>query len=97
MADKDRTDPPTESIPRRLERAIDVLHIAFPDGTSLWSDRVSSEYASQCVASWKAGMPADKLARYEAAGALCGAVVLRMLRSEYERIPATNQIEWPNE
>lgn len=86
----------TEGLGLAPERAIDVLYIALPDGTGLWSDTVTAEYAKQCMASWRAGLTDAKRAEYEAAGVMGGVVVLRMLRSDYQHIPTTNVIAWPN-
>lgn len=73
---------------------VKVFCIALPDGTNLWVKR-DTEYVEACLSRWRGGLPKETLEEYKAAGVSSGCVELTMLRRDFDRIPTTNQFNWP--
>lgn len=75
-----------------MEDVIDVFCLVFPDGTTFFSEfqRGMPLNVDRYVEAWKAQQPADLQQRRTAAEVTGGVVIMRMLRSEYLRIPATS-------
>lgn len=74
-----------------MEDVLDVCCLVFPDGRTYWFETKGNEgHVEQAIFSWKAGLSPEKRNAYEAAGVSCGAVFVRMLRGDFQQIPATN-------
>ena len=75
---------------------IDVVFVAFPDGTSIWL-RKNKEYLDKCVQAWKAGLDLEKRKRLQAAKVSMVTGQLIMLESDYNSITTTNSFPWPDQ
>lgn len=72
-----------------MDDVIDVVCLALPDGTTLWYEPGDGR-PDELIAAWKQQLPAEKRQLYESCGVLGGFVILRMLRQDYQSIPATS-------
>jgi hypothetical protein len=71
---------------------INVTCLVFPDGSTYWYP--TDDYrADRLIDKWKATLSVEQRRAYHDKGCLGGVVRLRMLRKDYQSIPATSQSE----
>lgn len=68
---------------------IDVLCCVTPAGQVVYT--TDDADARRVGRNWRAGLTVEQRAQHEAAHTMGGFVQIRMLREDYERIPATNE------
>ena len=73
---------------------IDVVFVAFPDGTSIWLKQ-DKEYLDKCVRAWKGGLGPEKRKRLQDARVSMVTGQLIMLESDYISIKTYNFFPWP--
>lgn len=73
---------------------IDVIVLVFPDGSTYWQEQTANftmATAQKLAMAWREQLPADHRARMHDGKCMGGAVHCRMLREDYDAIPATNR------
>lgn len=66
---------------------IDVLCLVFPNGQTLFTEKASLEEVKRLTTNWKETNPGSAEKWRDCLG---GFIFMRMLREDYQRIPATN-------
>lgn len=68
---------------------IEVLCCITPSGDFLFAHNLDT--ADRVTKNWRAALSTERRQQHEAAGTYGGFVKIRMLKSEYEGIPCTNE------
>lgn len=73
---------------------VKIACVVLPDGRIGFMPE-NRDTIGACIKSWKDGLTDDQKIAHKFANTLGGVVIVTMLKSDYENIPAMSQFPWP--
>jgi len=75
---------------------IRVNVLVLPDGNTVWGEasKMTDNAIRKFLETWRSNLPKGKLELFESAKVTSGMVVIYMLREDYDKIPANNQMDF---